>query len=158
MKRLLYLLFPSLLLANPHFFVDTNLNIDKNKLQFDWKFDRINSALLFFEADKNKDKIIDKSEEKEMIDKLFLPLRDDNYFIVLQQDDDMVAKPENVRFLYLKKRVHIQFDIFVKNFTYGVVCNIDPVVYFAFKLKDVKSNLGLKIQKDRYDFCIGVGE
>lgn len=156
MRKILILLIPYLLHANPHFFIDVDFSIKKDMLSFDWKFDRINSTLLFFEADKNRDKTLDKNEEKQMLDKLFAPLKDDDYFIMIEQNEEVRIKPLHVRFLYTKKRVHITFDIEVKNLSDGVVCNIDPVVYFAFRLKNISSNFKTNIQKDRYDFCVGV--
>lgn len=156
MRYLIFLFMPCFLFANPHFFVDVDLAIKNDKISFDWKFDRINSTLLFFEADKNKDKNLDKFEEKQMIEKLFTPLKDDGYFVMIEQSEEVDIKPLHVRFLYIKKRVHITFDLGVKNLSDGVICNIDPVTYFAFRLKHISSDLKTNIQKDRYDFCIGV--
>lgn len=134
--------------------MDVDLLLKKDTLSFDWKFDRINSTLLFFEADKNKNGSLDTNEEKRMIKRLFEPLKKDEYFIAIEQNDDSPITPKNVRFLYIKKRVHITFDVDTKNPI--VICNIDPVSYFAFRLKNVSTIFKTSVQKDMYDFCLGV--
>lgn len=155
MKKLLIFL-PCFLIANPHFLVDVNLKIHKQKISFDWKFDKINSTLLFFEADKDKNKKLDLKEENSMIRHFFTSLKKDDYFTMIQQSEEVKILPTNIRFLYIKKRIHVKFDLMIDIFEDMVICNIDPTTYFAFRLKNLSSDFKTNIQKDRYDFCIGI--
>ncbi|MDC0932770.1 DUF1007 family protein, partial [Arcobacteraceae bacterium] len=56
MKSLIFIVLISInSFAHPHFFIDVDLNIETNKIEHSWKFDKINSRLITFEFDKNKD-------------------------------------------------------------------------------------------------------
>lgn len=157
MKNLALFCLPLLIFAHPHFLIDTSIKIQPTKIQLDWKFDKINSKLLFFEFDTNKNRKLDKNEVDFMIQKFFLPLKTDNFHLMIQnEEDELEIAPQNIQIEYLKRRLHVKYDILVSSFQEGVICNIDATSYYAFNLLEHISNQNLEIQKSQYDFCIGV--
>lgn len=159
MKYLLTLFLPLIALAHPHFLVDTTIQIEPDIIKLDWRFDRINSKLLFFEFDTNKDKKLDKKEVDSMIEKFFLPLKNDNFFLMIQsEDDELEINPKQINIEYSQKKLHINYALLMNNFKGGIVCNIDATTYFAFHLHNHSSSQKLEIEKSQYDFCIGVNQ
>ena len=158
MKVVVFILFIILNLhAHPHFFVDASIDIQKEKISHKWLFDRINSRLLVFEFDKNRNKTFEKNEQLVFIETHFEKLKNDNYNLFMEIDGhELVADPINIKVKIIKKRVELSFDLVFKINKGGVICTIDPTLYFAYKLKDVNSIYKNEIQKSEHDYCLGV--
>lgn len=159
MKSLLiYILFISSLFAHPHFFIDASMKIDKEKLEYSWTFDKINSKLLTFDFDTNRNKVFEEDEQKRFIEKHFETLKNDAYNLVIDVPDTNFINitPQNIKVVLENRRVVLKFlvDAPIKKET--TLCVIDPTLYMAFRLNNVDSNLKLDIQKSEHDYCIGV--
>jgi len=146
------------LFAHPHFFIDVDINIDKNKITYFWTFDRLNSKLLSFEFDENKDKLFQKKEQDRFYKTHIVITKENNFNLFLESNkkEYIFGKIENYE-LYLKnKKVVFTFSQEIESIKNMTLCSIDPTVYMAFKLQNIQSNYNLNIQKSQYDFCIGV--
>lgn len=144
--------------AHPHFFIDSKLKIEKNIIKSEWFFDRLNSRVLLFDFDKNRNKIFDKEEKEEFIKTHFLGLEKNNYNIFLSSDDEIKVEPKNIDVVFYKKRVKLSFDI---EFSVGDVftmCTMDEKIYMAYKLIDLDSFIKVETQNSEYDYCVGVVE
>lgn len=153
----LVLLFLSTLFAHPHFFVDASIDIKKDKISHKWLYDRMNSRLLTFEFDKNKNKILEKDEQLSFLKAHFEKLKTDNYNLFMELDStELVAEPSNIKVKIVKGRLELSFDLLFKIKEGGVVCTIDPTLYYAYKLKDAKSVFEIEKQVSEHDYCLGV--
>lgn len=112
MKKKLVLFFCSLnLYAHPHYFLDSDLQIDENIVKNFWKFDALNSKILMFDFDKNKNKILDKDEKEEFLKANFYKLKVNNYNIFLQNEEkEFEIIPQNVDVFYENRKLTIYFD------------------------------------------------
>jgi len=147
------------LYSHPHFFVDVNIDIQENKIMNKWLFDRVNSRLLIFDFDKNRNKIFEKDEQDAFIKAHFEKLKADNYNIFMELDNkELIINPSNIELRLLKKRVELSFEFLAKVNEGGIVCTIDPTLYFAYKLIDTKSIYESEIEKSEHDFCIGISK
>jgi len=160
MSRVFYILIlnASILFAHPHFFIDSKLTIDEKKIKNEWIFDKLNSRVLLFDFDKNRNKIFDEDEKQEFIKTHFLGLEQNNYNIFLTLDDEVKVKPKNIDVKFQNRRVSLSFDIEIKLSDVFTMCTIDEKIYMAYKLKELNSLKKLEIQKSEYDYCIGVVE
>ena len=70
--------------------------------------------------------------------------------------DELVADPINMKVSIINKRVEVSFELIVKINNGGVICTIDPTLYFAYKLNDAKSVYTNEVQKSEHDYCLGV--
>ncbi len=153
----IFLLMLSNIYAHPHYFVDASIDIQKSKISHTWLFDRINSRLLIFEFDKNKNKQFEKEEQLSFLKAHFEKLQGDNYNLFIQIDsDELVAVPSNRKVRIINKRVEVSFDILLKIEEGGVLCTIDPTLYYAYKLKDVNSIYKYEREVSEHDYCLGV--
>ncbi len=147
------------LYAHPHFFVDVNIDIQEDKIMNKWLFDRVNSRLLIFDFDKNKNKVFEKEEQNAFIKTHFDKLKADNYNIFMELDNkESSINPKNIEVKLLEKRVELSFEFLLKVNQGGIVCTIDPTLYFAYKLIDTKSIFESEIEKSEHDFCIGISK
>lgn len=144
--------------AHPHFFIDSKLYIKKNSFKSEWIFDRINSRVLLFDFDKNRNKTFDEDEKQEFIKAHFLGLKENNYNISLFLDDEVKIKPENIDVRFEEKRVKLSFEVRADLKSIFTLCNIDEKIYMAFKLVEINSFKDLETQKSEYDYCVGVTE
>lgn len=145
------------LYAHPHFFVDASISIQKDKISHKWVFDRLNSRLLIFDFDKNKNKHFEKNEQLSFISTHIEKLKADNYNLFMDLDsNELVADPVNIKVEIVNKRVEVSFDLLYKIKQGGTICTIDPTLYFAYKLKDLKSAFEYEKQISEHDYCIGV--
>lgn len=145
------------LYAHPHFFVDAYIDIQKDKISHKWVFDRLNSRLLTFDFDKDKNKHFEKTEQISFIEKHIEKLKSDNYNLFMDLDsNELVADPINIKVEIVNKRVEVSFDLLFKINEGGTICTIDPTLYFAYKLKDIKSAFEYEKQVSEHDYCIGV--
>ena len=159
MKLLIIMIFLHLsLFAHPHFFIDVDVSIDKNKITHYWSFDKLNSKLLSFEFDENKDKIFQENEKIKFYNTHILKVKEYNFNLFLEANNkDYIFEKINEYDLVLNKRhVVFSFSKNVENIKQATLCNIDPTVYMAFNLKNVYTRFKTDIQKSQYDFCIGV--
>lgn len=153
----LFVLIVSSVFAHPHFFVDAYIEIQDGKISHKWMFDRLNSRLLIFEFDKNKNKKFEKEEQLSFINAHIEKLKADNYNLFMELDgNELVADPINMKVQIVKKRVELSFDLLIKIREGGVVCTIDPTLYFAYKLNDAKSIYEVDKQVSEHDYCLGV--
>jgi len=143
--------------AHPHFFIDASIDIQKDKISHTWVFDRINSRLLSFDFDKNRNKQFEKEEQLSFLETHFEKLKTDNYNLFLEIDGhELVADPINMKVEIVKKRVKLSFELLVKVQESGIICTIDPTLYFAYKLEESKCIYEHEIQKSEHDYCLGV--
>lgn len=157
-KFLLFLMLTTYLFAHPHYFLDSTVEIDKNSIKNFWKFDRLNSKILIFDFDKNKNKVLDEDEKKEFFEAHFYKLEKNNYNIFLANDEnEYTIEPKNLDLIIdEKKRLTIIFELPYKLTSDTTFCSMDEKIYLAYKLEELKTNLKTDIQKSEYDFCIGV--
>lgn len=158
MRYLLFILiFVVNIYAHPHFFVDASIDIQKDKISHKWIFDRINSRLLIFDFDKNRNKVFEKDEQSAFLSAHFEKLKSDNYNLFMDLDGkELVADPVNLKVEIVTKRVELSFDLIFKIKEGGVICTIDPTLYFAYKLKDARSIYEYEEQISEHDYCLGV--
>jgi len=157
--KIIFVIFIMLLNLNahPHFFIDAFIDIQKDRIVNKWVFDRINSKLLIFDFDKNKNKQFEKSEQLSFLETHFEKLKNDNYNLFLEIDgNELVSDPTNMEVKIVNKRVELSFELILKIKQGGVICTIDPTLYYAYKLKEVKSIYKNEIQKSKHDYCLGV--
>jgi len=145
------------LYAHPHFFVDASIDIQKEKIVHKWLFDRTNSRLFIFDFDKNRNKQFEKEEQLSFLETHFEKLKTDNYNLFMEiGGDELVADPTNMKVAIVNKRVELSFELMLKINNGGVICTIDPTLYFAYKLNDAKSVYTNEVQKSEHDYCLGV--
>lgn len=154
---ILLFLSPLVLFAHPHFFIDVDVEIEDKKIIQSWHFDKINSRLLRFELDKNKDKIFQKDEKKLFYETHILKAKDTNLnlFLELNGKEHIFDEIKNYNLSFEKRRVVFSFEIATEQIKELTLCNIDPSIYMAFKLNNIDTKLKTQIQKSEYDFCIG---
>ena len=139
--------------------LDSQIKISDEQIKSSWKFDRLNSKLLMFDFDKNKNKKFDKEEKEEFIKAHFFPLEKNNYNIFLANDiDEFKVNPKNIDVNFTNKRVEIIFDIDYKMTDATTICTMDEKIYMAYKLIDIETNFVTDIQRSEYDYCIGVSK
>ncbi len=156
-KLVLFLIFTVYVFAHPHYFLDSSLEISHSNIKNIWKFDRLNSKILMFDFDKNRNKVLDEDEKKQFLEAHFYKLKNNNYNIFLANEDkEFEIKPKNVDLLFDKKRLSIVFDIPFVLTSETTVCTMDEKIMLAYKLNDLKTNLKTDVQKSEYDYCIGV--
>jgi ABC-type uncharacterized transport system substrate-binding protein len=161
MKVLVFILVASLsLFAHPHFFIDVDVNLQKDKIVQSWYFDKLNSKLLSFELDKNKDKIFQKDEQKQFYDTYITKGKENNFNLFLEENgkEHTFSSIENYDLKLEKRRVVFSFEIATNEINELTLCNIDPTIYMAFKLNKIDSKLNTQTQKSEYDFCIGASK
>lgn len=158
MNRLFLILLFSLnfVFAHPHFFIDSKLTINDNEIKNEWLFDKLNSRVLLFDFDKNRNEIFDENEKHEFIKTHFLGLKKNNYNIFLSLDDEVEVKPKNIDVKFENKRISLSFDIKTKLDSTFTMCTIDEKIYLAYKLKELNTMKKLEVQRSEYDYCVGV--
>ncbi len=158
MKKLFFLFFLHIsLYAHPHFFVDASLKIKEKTIKHIWIFDKINSRLLMFDFDINKNKKLEKEEETNFLQKHFFSLKKDNYNLFIENNEEEIEiNPQKVRAVFSKRRIIITFYTNIKLQKDSTLCTIDPLVYMAFKINKINTTLDIDIIKSEYDYCIGV--
>jgi len=159
MKNLVvFLIFALSCFAHPHYFLDSTIQISENSIKNQWKFDRLNSKILMFDFDKNKNKVLDSDEKEEFFKAHFNKLSENNYNIFLSNDEnDYKVKPQNLDLLIdEKKRLTISFEIPYTLSSDTTFCSMDEKILLAYKLEKLETNLKTETQKSEYDFCIGV--
>jgi ABC-type uncharacterized transport system substrate-binding protein len=157
MRYLLLLFLAPGLYAHPHFFISSNLKIEKNRVLSQWKFDKLNSKLLLFEFDTDKNKILDKKEQERFLQTHFYPLKTNNYNLFLQSDEqELSIQPKNTKVSYQNKEIILEFESSLDFKIQAVFCTIDATLYMAYTLEKFESIYEADIQKSQYDFCIGV--
>lgn len=144
--------------SHPHFFIDSKISIEKDKIKNEWIFDRLNSKVLLFDFDRNRDKLFDEEEKEEFLKAHFSSLRNNNFNIFLTLDDEVEVEPKSIDVKFENKRISLSFDIEAKITDVFTMCTIDEKIYMAYKLIDIKSFKELEVQKSEYDYCIGVVE
>lgn len=146
--------------AHPHYFLDSTIQISENNIKNQWKFDRLNSKILTFDFDKNKNKVLDSDEKEEFFKAHFYKLSENNYNIFLTNDEiEYKVQPQNLDLLVDdKKRLTIFFDIPYELSSDTTFCSMDEKILLAYKLEKLETNLKTDIQKSEYDFCIGVSK
>ena len=154
---LILLLMNSFLFAHPHYFLDSKLEIKEDSIKNIWKFDRLNSRILMFEFDRNRNNKFEENEKKEFIKTHFKKLKNNNYNIFLADEEgEYLIKPENSNIVFENKKVQIIFDINHKLLKETTICLIDEKIYMAYRLEELKSSFNTEIQKSEYDYCVGV--
>lgn len=158
MKKLIFLIFICLnAFAHPHYFLDSSLQIDEGKIRSYWKFDSMNSKILMFDYDKNKNKILDEDEKKEFLETNFYKLKENNYNLFLTNEEkEFAINPQNVDLVYENRRLSIVFDLPFTLSSETTFCTMDEKIYLAYKLNEVKTDFKTDIQNSEYDYCIGV--
>jgi ABC-type uncharacterized transport system substrate-binding protein len=156
-----YFLFSLLLvlplLAHPHFFINSSINLKSNVICHTWTFDRLNSRLLIFEFDKNKNNIFEDKEQKAFLEAHFFSLKASNYNIFIQNDDkEIEINPQAIHVKIKNKKVVLEFITSISLKENSVFCTIDATLYSAYNLTNIQSVFKTDIQKSKYDFCIGV--
>ncbi|WP_044416152.1 DUF1007 family protein [Halarcobacter anaerophilus] len=159
--KLFFILFFTFIpvFAHPHYFLDSSIEIEKNMIKNHWKFDLLNSKILMFDFDTNRNKKLDKKEKEEFLKINFYNLKKNNFNIFLADDiNEYKIEPKNVDLKYEKRRLTISFDIdyTIKNSI--TFCTMDEKIYLAYKLKNLNTKYNTQIQKSEYDFCIGVSK
>lgn len=146
------------LFAHPHFFIDVNVTIADDKITYYWSFDRLNSKLLSFEFDTNKDKVFQKSEKQKFYNTHIVKTKEYNYNLFLEVNTINYTFEELKNYELALTNGHVVFSFSQKleKLKQATVCNIDPTLYMAFNLKEIDTKFKLDIQKSQYDFCIGV--
>ncbi|WP_072680176.1 DUF1007 family protein [Arcobacter sp. LA11] len=159
MKKIFLIFFIciEIIYAHPHFFLDSKIIIKEDKIKNEWIFDRLNSRVLLFDFDKNKNKIFDKNEKNAFIKTHFSKLKENNYNIFLTLEDEIKIEPKNIQINQNNdKRISLSFDIDIKLNNVFTMCTIDEKLYMAYKLIEISSAKKLEVQKSEYDYCIGV--
>ncbi len=158
MKKFIILILSFVsLYAHPHFFIDSFLDIHKDYLKHTWKFDRLNSKILMFEFDKNRNKKVDEQEKMAFINKYFEPLKKENYNLFIDVDgQEYSAKPEDIELQIVKKRVQLSFITKVSIKSGSTICTMDQSIYMAYKLNKIETTYKTEVEKSEYDYCIGV--
>lgn len=157
-KIFLILIFLSqYLFSHPHFFIDASINIEKEKTIYIWRFDTINSKLLTFDFDKNRNKRFDINEQTNFLKAHFYNLKKDNYNIFFETGEkERIIVPKNIKVELIKRRVVVSFESIGVLKGISTICTIDPTLYMAFKLKNIKTPFKTDVQKSEHDYCIGV--
>ncbi|GGD45550.1 hypothetical protein GCM10012288_19860 [Malaciobacter pacificus] len=158
MKKLSLFIFLTIsLYAHPHYFLDSSLEVSNENIKNIWKFDRLNSKILMFDFDKNKNKILDEEEKIEFLNSHFFKLKQNNYNIFLANEEtEFNIEPKNVDLVFDKKRLSIVFDIPFHLSSDTTICTMDEKIMLAYKLDKLNTNYKTDIQKSEYDYCIGV--
>jgi len=158
MRLIFFILFViSNIYAHPHFFVDAFIDIQKSTISHKWVFDKMNSRLLIFDFDKNKNKQFENDEQISFLEAHFEKLKEENYNLFMEIDsNELVADPTNIKVEIKNKRVQLSFDLIVKVQEGETICTIDPTLYFAYNLIDIKCIYKYEIQKSEHDYCLGV--
>lgn len=158
MKKLILLLLSTIyVFAHPHYFLDSSLEISEDNIRNTWKFDSLNSKILMFDFDRNKNKILDKNEKEEFLKAHFNKLKKNNYNIFLaNEEQDFKIEPKNIDLVFEKNRLKIVFDLSYKLTSETTFCSMDEKIYLAYKLDKLNTNLKTNIQKSEYDYCIGL--
>ncbi|WP_419767789.1 DUF1007 family protein [Arcobacter sp.] len=158
MKKLLSLIFLyNIAFAHPHYFIDVDLKINENKIYHQWQFDRINSKILLFNFDKNRNNIFEKNESIDFYKTILTPIKKDNFHLFIDSNtiEYKFKKLNDFKISYTNKRLTINFTTELQSLKETTICTIDPSVYMAFKLNSVDTTLKIQTQKSEYDFCIG---
>lgn len=66
------------------------------------------------------------------------------------------ALPSKTSVFIQNNRVVLNFELLLFIQNNGTICTIDPSLYFAYKLHDIKTDFQTQIQKSEHDYCIGV--
>lgn len=143
--------------AHPHFFIDSSLEIKKDYIKHIWKFDRLNSRILMFEFDKNRDKIVDIDEKNDFINIHFKTLQKDNYNLFIDIDGvEHKIIPQNIDLKFKNRQIELSFltNVSIKN--ESTICTMDQTIYMAYKLINIDTKYKIKVEKSEYDYCIGV--
>jgi ABC-type uncharacterized transport system substrate-binding protein len=158
MKHLLFFLFFVFpLLAHPHFFINSSIDLGKRVIHHTWAFDRLNSKLLIFEFDKNKNNIFEDKEQKAFLKAHFFSLKANNYNIFIQNNDkEIKINPQLIHVKIENRKVILDFITRISLKENSVFCTIDATLYSAYNLTNFQSIFKTDIQKSKYDFCIGV--
>lgn len=158
MKKLIFLVLICLNgFAHPHYFLDSYIQMDEEKIRNYWKFDLMNSKILMFDYDKNKNKILDEDEKKEFLEVNFYKLKENNYNLFLTNEQkEFEINPINVDLIYENRRLSIVFDLPFSLLSETTFCTMDEKIYLAYKLNEVKTDFKIDIQNSEYDYCIGV--
>ncbi len=145
------------LFAHPHFFIETSLVIEKERLVHTWRFDRLNSKLLIFECDTDKNGILDAKEQAYFLATYIEPLRANQFNLFFQEAEiEQSLIPISLHVSIENKRLVLSFFTphdFKKPATF---CTIDATLYMAYQLESVQSVYAYEVQKSEYDFCLGV--
>ena len=143
--------------AHPHFFIDTDVTIEKTNILHRWTFDALNSKLLLFEFDSDKNGILDHEEASQFLRAHFYPLEANRYNIVLQSgENELLVKPSDVNVTVEKKRIIVAFVTQNALSKPSTLCTIDATLYIAYALRNVQSLYAYEVQKSDVDFCLGV--
>lgn len=145
------------LCAHPHFFIDTEVRIEKESIFHCWRFDALNSKLLIFEFDADKNGILDAKEQQHFLKEHIEPLSPNHFNLFFQNGETEIAsKPRDFNVSIANKRLIVTFTtehLFNKP---SIFCTIDGTLYMAYQLKSVQSLYPHETQKSEYDFCLGV--
>ena len=159
-----------------HIFIDYRVNavIDDAGLKgvyVSWTFDRMFSATIIKEFDKNKDKKLQKDEIQQVYKKSFLNLKRDNYFTVIKLGNKVLPVHDPTEFTaeLVKKGKSVSYLFFIplnipaeKTERKLRVYFFDPVIYVAFTImkKDISMNnrsknvsADISLKRDKFMNC-----
>ncbi len=155
------LLFPILLFAHPHTFIDLYpIVISEGKIiksiKFKWEMDDMSSQLLRMEFDQNLDGKIDDNENKYIEKNFFQPLNVyDFYTDIMVKNKSIKTKPINFRAFFSGDKVVYSFTVEInanKNDLYIDFYDTDNFVAIVLKKEFVISLVDFYIQGIDNDF------
>ncbi|MBN1838676.1 MAG: DUF1007 family protein [Campylobacterales bacterium] len=153
----LIVIFHLSLCAHPHFFIDTDIRIEKEAIYHLWRFDALNSKLLIFEFDTDKNRILDTQEQEHFLKEHIAPLAQNHFNLFFQSGEkEIPSKPIDFNVSIANKRLVVTFKTEHLFSQSSIFCTIDGTLYMAYQLHDVQSIYAYEAQKSDYDFCLGV--
>ncbi|NCD11061.1 MAG: DUF1007 family protein [Epsilonproteobacteria bacterium] len=153
----LIIVFHLTLCAHPHFFIDTDIRIEKEAIFHRWRFDALNSKLLIFEFDTDKNGILDAKEAQHFLKEHIEPLAANHSNLFFQSGEkEIPIKPKDFNVSIASKRLVVTFTTEYLFSQPSIFCTIDATLYMAYQLRNVQSIYAYDAQKSDYDFCLGV--
>lgn len=151
-KLLMLFLVPTLLFAHAHIFIDYEVHGISNEkgmqgLYVNWSFDRMFTAMITKDYDKNSDWKLSKEEQKEVYKNSFLKWKEDDFYCVLKLNGKKLKLPTVQKFsarLNSAKEI-VQFTFYIplnipateKDQTVSIHF-IDKVIYIDFTTSEKK--------------------
>lgn len=93
MRYFIWLLFPIILFAHPHVFIEAHVSVEEDKTWIVWSFDEMSSSLLMSDYDKNKNNVLEENEIAFLKKDHFDALAPYSYFVHLADSKSDEEKP-----------------------------------------------------------------
>jgi ABC-type uncharacterized transport system substrate-binding protein len=155
MRIIFFLLFNLSLFAHPHIFIDTFIDVKKDKLTISWVYDTMNSTMWLADYDKNKNNTLEPTEIITIYNDDFQTYKDLEFFTYLFDGKTKLTtpKPEDFHALVNKEgRLVYQFSLPRPDHATGIEF-FDSDLFIAFMVKDefVQTSEKFSIRDVDYD-------